>query len=188
MTVPTPVAYLIVTALVAVTAYVPLRYIPSVATSLFRHHLWRIRDQITMDVRSGALPVDAAVQGLRDEIDVRLRYARKLTAYRLLIVALIARGRVDAPRAAPSASSLRPDQVARLDAYSAKVGDLTTRHVIWGSPSGWLLLPAYLLGLAFQKQKTPTWTGRVVRVDRRREDVLRESRSVDENRPLSTCV
>jgi len=197
--------FLLLALIIAVTAWAGVLFvIPWCQRGQFRQNLWRLRDEITDDVIDGKLSYHPAVNQLREHIDFSIRYAQDITFANLMVV-LVSAGRVLRAQIAAAEpgclEGLPPDQAARLGEYRRRFGKLVSKHIISGSPSGWLA--AILIFLLLR----PYWrfTGNGTNQTRPKDVVARtvseegvpltdllaasrrRSRRRDSDRPLSAC-
>lgn len=119
------------------------------ARSLYRHRLWRFRDQLADDILSERLPRHPAVLDLFASANVAIREVNNVSlvhlfAFRRHRARLSAEARAALTRAAadPHLDGLNPVQAARVERCRAHLVDLVAGTLLLGSWAGVLTVLA----------------------------------------------
>lgn len=131
--------------LVTCTLLALFRFIPLASRSLYRYELWRLRDELVDAVRAERVPDkhDAVLYTLRS-IEAGIRISHWMTLLRVATL-LSAMQRHGVLEPAPSLSALTSAESAYLVDLQHRLNELTVRHLLTSSASGWL---AWLLIVA----------------------------------------
>ena len=128
--------------LLAVAAWVSVFFvIPSCLRTLFRNHMWRLRDSIVDEIRSDHYRDAAQPKHLVEEIELAIRCAREISVFRLGLLAAVTRG-VEPPPARERFDLDATDPADREE-LKLKLGEFRMallRHAVFGGPSGWIFL------------------------------------------------
>jgi hypothetical protein len=137
-----------------VALFVIVHVIPEARVSAYRARLWEIRDELVDRTISGEIRPSAAAGDLVADIENRIRFARDLTPYRAVFVALAARV-MGAPRVRPRRVPATAVDRAQLHEYEERLKNADVRHVLTGSYSGLLcalfVVPAVLVVLLVKR-------------------------------------
>ena len=114
---------------------------PSCMQSLFRHRLWRLRDSVVRAIRTQRIVEPEPVHGLIREIECAILAAPEVSPFRITLLRFVSR---DVLREA-KVESFEPDNVHPADrvlaqTYLAEFRAAFFRQVLFGSPSGWLVV------------------------------------------------
>ncbi len=132
MTIPAIYAYFILLACLLSATWGIFYSVPDSLVSLFRYKLWRIRDELVDAIRDGRV-VDSAESGqLVSVIEETIQHAPQWTLLRLLFTPGIARVTRDVAKTT---------QTRQLDlqSYRVRFAADVVLHLLYGSPSGWLI-------------------------------------------------
>jgi|GEM_PF-4148276 hypothetical protein len=110
--------------------------VPNALRALFRHRLWRLRDEVIDKAIAGELEPSEARQFAR-EVENTIEAATELTPARLVWF-YVAGGR-------KAALSDRPKHSEAMHPYAIELGRQLFIQLFTGSPSGWLFLPIFLV-------------------------------------------
>jgi hypothetical protein len=126
-----------------------IKIIPSCNLSTFRYRLWRLRDQIADDVRGGAFQETAQPQVLVRFLEGVIDLAPEIGALKLGAMRWSCR-HVQSPELfdREALEALEPHDREIMEQRLDELRRITVRHVLLGSPSGWVLT-FILVPLAF---------------------------------------
>ncbi len=117
--------------------------IPSALRSLFRHRLWRLRDEVMDQAMREELPLEDSLR-LADRVEAVIHHARDVSPLGILLFSIAAIG-IDVPKREPLSPELRP--------YEMRLIGLMTDHLFTGTPFGWVLSPIlWLLSVAHRRR------------------------------------
>lgn len=126
--------------------------IPQIMTSLYRYHLWKLRDEVVDDVALCLLPENPAVTAFISRTEQTIQNADLVSLRHFLLISPF-RGRVeeDSDEILPN-----PEQQARLTGYRYRYALINAKHLFHGTPLGWFALtvaiPIVLISSAIQMQ------------------------------------
>lgn len=125
----------------ATLVYLFLFGLPNLQHSRYRHALWDIRDDLVDDLLDGRLAMSKASRELLLRIHLAIRYAPEHTIRSAVTSAILLRGvEITALRKILTSKAVPPDQQKLLLAHYEVLEKATVHHLLWGSPSGWLLV------------------------------------------------
>ena len=114
-----------------------IKLIPSCNLSMFRYRLWRLRDRLEDEVLDGAFKDASQPRALVRFIEGVIDLAPELGALKLLAMRWSCR-HVEVPELL-HVHELAPQDRAIVEQRLKELNGLTVRHVLTGSPSGWVL-------------------------------------------------
>lgn len=125
---------------VAVFAWACLfKVIPNCLLSLFRYKLWRQRDQLAREIRCGEYEHRESAEMVLEEIECFIEGAAQLSPLNIGLLYLSARGVVVVPEDRLILQKLPADERARLESTLDDFHRTVAKHVLIGTPSGWLV-------------------------------------------------
>lgn len=130
-------------ALIAVALFVWacfFKIIPNCLLSLFRYKLWRQRDQLAREIRCGEYEHRESAEMVLVEIECFIEGAPQLSPLNIALLYLSARGVVVVPEDRLILRKLPADERARLEGKLDEFHRAVARHVLCGTPSGWLVM------------------------------------------------
>lgn len=116
--------------------------VPSNLCAMFRYRLWRIRDELAEEIRSGSFDHDEEPERVVEAIECFIESAKDLTPMRIALMVAFARPPASVRRggAAPlSLKGLSDADKQLLGRYIRSFNGIVTGQVFFGSPSGWLM-------------------------------------------------
>lgn len=135
ITVPLLVVAFLMVLILGFVLHTFLVAIPRTMASLFRYRLWRLRDALVDDVLFDRIENTPEIEELRGHLETAIRTAEHLTPGKLAVVAMY-----HSPRAklelARRSTLLRDDH--KPSKREAEFGRLALRHLLFGSPTGWM--------------------------------------------------
>jgi hypothetical protein len=129
-------------ALIAVAVFVwacLFKVIPNCLLSLFRYKLWRQRDQLAREIRCGEYEHRESAEMVLGEIECFIEGAAQLSPLNIGLLYLSARGIVVVPEDRLILQKLPADERARLESTLDDFHRAVAKHVLLGTPSGWLV-------------------------------------------------
>jgi hypothetical protein len=130
-------------ALIAVALFVwacLFKVIPNCLLSLFRYKLWRQRDELAQDIRRGEFEHRKSAEMVLEEIECFIEGAPQLSPFNIGLLYLSARGVVVVPEDRLVLRNLPTDERARLESTLDAFHRTVAKHVLFGTPSGWLVV------------------------------------------------
>jgi hypothetical protein len=117
------------------------KVIPACNRSMFRFRLWKLRDELADEIRAGVFHDSARARELMVLTEDVIERAAEVSAGRLLLLHAAARGRLHyLTEAAIGLEGLDEHDLPLLTARCRTLEWVMRRHVMFGSPVGWLLL------------------------------------------------
>ena len=130
-------------ALIAVALFVWacfFKVIPNCLLSLFRYKLWRQRDELAREIRRGEFEHRKSAEMVLEEIECFIEGAPQLSPLNIGLLYLSARGVVVVPEDRLILRKLPADERARLESTLDDFHRSVAMHVLFGTPSGWLVV------------------------------------------------
>lgn len=117
-------------------------FIPWCQVSQLRYRLWQIRDEVAADIRARRLADSEAMRDLVVRIESFIRNAHRLTYAKCLPFLCIPKEAVQQLRSQRMAlvGQLSPAERTIYDEYFGRFNSALTRHLLFGAPSGWVVL------------------------------------------------
>jgi hypothetical protein len=117
--------------------------VPRNLRSLFRYRLWRLRDGLATEIRAENFDEVREPRHLLDSVECFIEMAEELTPLRISLLILSARPAYVFDKETEDTYALSLAGLSRHDKdllgrYVAEFNDAVTKHVFFGSPSGWL--------------------------------------------------
>lgn len=160
----------------SVASFASLFYLfPHTALSVYRHKLWRLRDEIHGDIRRGVIPSGPAADDLIGGVERTIRWAKQMSFANLVIFGVLGKddaavdARFNEMESRIEALPPRCKHVVRN--YQYKFARITLNHVLFFTPSGWFATVVSLPFLPFMY----LWARREARKAVRREGEERQS-------------
>ena len=142
-------------------AWVGIWYVfPEAELSLFRHRLWRLRDELHCAIRHGEFKQSPEPECLLRNVESIIFLAPEISALTSIVLAMYLRSRPPDPRT--EQGEIRWSEMNEYDRhallpYSRRFDDLLLHHIFFGSPSGWILsgiaIPPAFAYVSFRKAK-----------------------------------
>ncbi len=120
-----------------------VRIIPSCNVSMYRYRLWRLRDRVADELREGTFQEAEQAKGLLHFIEAVIVLAPELGPVKLGVMLWSCR-HVPDPEDPFKLEALSPQDKVLMEERLNELGGLTARHVLFGSPSGWVV--TFVLG------------------------------------------
>ncbi len=173
MTFPGALSALLLVAAPLVGVYLIFFGIPQLQHTRFRHQLWAIRDDLVDDVIDERLSMSPEARELLLRLHLAIKYAPQHTMRSGFTSALVLRGTsVPSLRKTLRQSKLPDAQRRRLLELYERMQQATTRHLLIGSPSGWLVSVAVQVVPSSLLERTLLRRARPSEVERRAEKEL----------------
>lgn len=127
--------------LLTAASFAALFYVvPYSGLSVYRHKLWRLRDAIHRDIRTGVIPPGQVADELLGGVEKTIRFAKEMSFANVLIFGVL--------RKDPANDERFEETQARIQALPERCRELvlkhqhdyafiTLRHSIFFTPSGW---------------------------------------------------
>lgn len=133
---------LIVVANVTLSVVVLGRTVQRSERSRFRYETWRVRDELVDQIRSGDVRPTGPMLEYLDRLELNIGATEVMTPFRYVVAAYQLRraGWRPVPDDLPARAEM-PERRAIREA-SRRVTQARVRLLLWGSPSGWLLVLA----------------------------------------------
>lgn len=132
---------LLTIAVIAVALFVWVclfKVIPSALLSMFRYRLWRQRDALAEEIRTGKFEHRKQAEGVLERIECFIRLAGELSPLHIWLMRVSMAGvNVPEPKRLDF-SPLAPSERELLEKHLAKLSDALTDHVLFETPSGWM--------------------------------------------------
>jgi hypothetical protein len=128
-------------ALIAVALFVwacLFKIIPNCLLSLFRYKLWRQRDELALEIRRDEYEHRESAEMVLEEIECFIEGAPQLSPLNIALLYFCARGVVVVPEDRLILRKLPTDERARLESTLDNFHRAVAKHVLFGTPSGWL--------------------------------------------------
>jgi hypothetical protein len=125
--------------------------VPSVARSIFRYRLWRLRDEIVDSLADDRFEDRVQPERLMHDVEKTIRYAKEFSLWRLLLLRWLTKGRALPPEAQREMFDLKRAPIVDqelLATYELEYHASIARHVFFGTPLGWVCI-AFLFPIAF---------------------------------------
>jgi hypothetical protein len=114
--------------------------IPGSLMCMFRQRLWHQRDELAAEIRAGRFNDSEPAECLIDLMERYIRFAPEFSAFRVTIARTAARFG-DVPPPEPfSIETLLPAERLIMGTYMANFNETVADHVLFETPSGWLLI------------------------------------------------
>jgi len=128
-------------ALVLFASVCVFKIIPSCNVSQLRYRLWRLRDDVVDEIRGDVFSKDDQPRRFVTEVERLIANSQELTPFRLFLLYLSARPfRLPRPDRAFDLDALRGRDRAVMSKHADALERLVVRHLLTGSPSGWLVI------------------------------------------------
>ncbi len=137
--------FVVVATLVVVVLWAALLFfVPSCLRSEFRYRLWQLRDNVYDDVLAGRLADSELTKLFIIEIEQVIRYSRFYTLVDAWVTPRSPKEIIDARRrfVTEQKQLLSADHLRRFEKYERQAGRVVLRHLLFGSPMGWVLFAA----------------------------------------------
>jgi len=117
-----------------------IKLIPSCNLSVFRYRLWRLRDSLADDVLDGSFQDSTQPQILVRFLEGVIELAPEMGALKLVVMRWSCR-HVQTPELfdREALEALDPKDRAIMERRLNELRQIAVRHVLFGSPSGWML-------------------------------------------------
>jgi hypothetical protein len=117
-----------------------IKIIPSCNLSIFRYRLWRLRDELADEVLDGSFQDAAQPRNLLQFLEGVIELAPELGALKLVAMRWSCRHvRIPELFDPETLDALHPSDRAIIERRLNELQQIAVRHVLFGSPSGWLL-------------------------------------------------
>jgi hypothetical protein len=114
--------------------------VPSCMQSMFRHRLWRLRDNIVDQIRGDGLAEPGPFRDLVHEVECAIIAAPEVSPFRIgLLRAVSGNFMRDAKVESFDPENVHPSDRRLAEAYVAEFRAAFFRQLLFGSPSGWIL-------------------------------------------------
>jgi hypothetical protein len=123
------------TAVVLLSALVVL---PACSASVFRHWLWEMHDEVVSAVREKEVPSDDDVHDFLRRLHVLIATTNDYRMLNLVLTYVAARSVHGRSEPMPTLGETLNPQVL---AWESRVTSRSSRYLVFGSPSGWILTP-----------------------------------------------
>jgi hypothetical protein len=159
--------------LIALFTWVCLfKLIPDSLMAMFRFRLWRQRDELAVEVHSGAFSEAEPAKQIMRDIEGFIGLAPQLSPLHIGLMRLSEVGMLESEHGHIDMRKLSAGERDKLEARMRKVSELVADHVLLETPSGWLTLllgvPFSLLVILFRKLGDATYAGTLIGGLRRR--------------------
>jgi hypothetical protein len=159
--------------LIALFAWACLfKLIPDSLMAMFRHRLWRERDALAAEVRSGVYSNAAPAEKIMRDTEGFVELAPQLSPLHLAMMRASEVGISKPEGARIGLADLHPEERERLEARMGKISNLVADHILLETPSGWLTLicgvPVALVVVLFRRLGRDGYGGTLIGGLRRR--------------------
>lgn len=134
------VVFFVLVALAIFVGVCVIKVVPATLVSLLRYRLWRIRDDLFDEIHNGGFMDTREPRLALEELERTIAVAPELTLAKVALAGAIARKRRFVPIPIPNAANAHPDDRPKLEAVIREYRVRTVAHVVFGTPSGWLIV------------------------------------------------
>lgn len=120
-----------------------VKVIPSCNVSMYRYRLWRLRDRLADEIREGVFEAKEQPKALLGFVEGVIVLAPNIGAVKLGVMLWSTRHTPD-PEDPIKLDALSPGDKKLMEERLSELGGLTAKHVLLGSPSGWIV--TFVLG------------------------------------------
>jgi hypothetical protein len=131
------------TTFITAVAWIGVWYlIPEAEMRLFRHRLWKVRDELHAAIRHGRFKEAEQPDRLLNTVECMIYFAPEISALTSVVIAAYVRSQPATENADTEINWEAMNDYDRhvLLPYSRRFDEVLLHHVFFGSPSGWLLV------------------------------------------------